>query len=135
MEFKRYARIVLEEIALLVLMSALGAYIGTIAQASTSFQPPFYPTPALWLLVFHALLGLVIVGVAALLFSDFMQVKDNKMVIYSTAGLVSLLIAYISGLLFVLGGATFVFSILMVGGFVVALVAYLLLLMELKHHR
>ena len=97
----------------------------------------FWGSGGAWVVGIHMLLGTLILAAAVVLFINARKFRYMKQDIKtpSLVGLISVVVAFAAGLIFLFAGADSIFSYVMALGFLFAIISYVLMLSILVHGR
>ena len=134
MKIEHFLRWSFVEVFLLILTFILGMDANLYVNIPTTLTPAFWENSSTWIIRVHMILGTAILAIAILLLVNsfrFRYIKHNVKW-PSIIGLISVVLAYVSGLTFLFLGANNFFSYLMAIGFLFAILSYISLAIDLR---
>lgn len=139
MKIETFLKWNISEIILLVITFLLGMDINLYVNIPTDINTAaFWESPSTWIIRTHMVIGTAILAIAIVLLVSSFKLKHIKSTIVkipSVIGLISITIAYTSGLAFLFLGTDNLFSYLMAIGFITAIISYIIIAVALRYER
>lgn len=126
----------LSEIILLIITFLLGMDINLYINLPTdTLTAAFWESPSTWIIRFHMIVGTAILAISILLLVNTSRLKfvKSNIKVLSVVGFISITLAYLCGLAFLFLGTNNLFSYLMAIGFIISIISYVVIAVELRH--